>query len=147
MLKINTFVCTIELFNMNAQNSASRYIKSTKDSVCQKHYQSLHMNDWKVFLKRIHSRKLEFSSESRKTAKKTWQMTRRKTSAQLDQIISRKLRNNKFENLRSLRSRCHLLENDHKHQKRIIKALKSGVLCPNWSGELCKKNPEKIDLF
>lgn len=70
-----------------------------------------------------------------------------KTSAQLDQIISRKLRNNKFENLRSLRYRCHLLKKDHKHRKRIIKALKNGVLCPNWSDELCKKNSEKIDPF
>ena len=132
---------------MNTQNSASRHIKSPKASICQKHHQTLHMNDGEVFLKRIYSRKLEFSSESKKAAKKTWQMTRKRTSEQLDQIISRKLRNNKFENLRSLRYRCHLLKKDHKHRKRIIKALKNGVLCPNWSDELCKKNSEKIDPF
>lgn len=89
--------------------------------------------------------------------KETWQMNRKrilerdqsirprcaakvnKSSAQLGQIISRKLRNNKFKNLRSLSCRCHhLLENDHRHRKMIIKALKNGVLCPNWSAELRK---------
>jgi hypothetical protein len=59
-----------------------------------------------------------------------------KSFVQLDHIISRKLRINRSENLRSLRCRCDLFENDHRHRKIIIKSLKNGVLCPNWSAEL-----------
>jgi 5-methylcytosine-specific restriction endonuclease McrA len=89
--------------------------------------------------------------------KEIWQMTRKKiikheqstrlrykakineSSAQLDQIITRKLGTHKSENLRTLRGRCHLLGNVPRHRRMMVEALKNGVLCPDWRAELSKE--------
>jgi len=92
-------------------------------------------------------------TQKKRWPKETWQMTRKNTaecdqptclrytlevnrsSAQWDQLISEKLGINKSENVHTLYGRCHLIEEHHRHRMMIIKALKNGVLCPNWRAE------------
>lgn len=50
----------------------------------------------------------------------------------IDHIISGKLGTNKFSNLRTLCRRCHVLRLDNRHRGMIAKALKDGIIPPNW---------------
>lgn len=50
----------------------------------------------------------------------------------IDHIKSGKLGTNQLNNLRTLCRRCHVLRMDHRHQGMIAKALKDGIIPPNW---------------
>jgi hypothetical protein len=50
----------------------------------------------------------------------------------IDHIKSGKLGTNKLSNLRTLCKRCHVLRADCRHRGMIAKALKDGVIPPNW---------------
>lgn len=59
-----------------------------------------------------------------------------KSSAQLD--LSEKMGGNRSENVRSLSGRCHFLKHDRMQREMTVKALKNGILCPDWQAELKK---------
>ena len=50
----------------------------------------------------------------------------------IDHIISSKIANNKLSNLRTLCYKCHVLRVDLKHRGMIQRALKKGIIPPNW---------------
>jgi 5-methylcytosine-specific restriction enzyme A len=50
----------------------------------------------------------------------------------IDHIVSGKLGSNGMDNLRTLCRRCHILRNDKRHRGMISKALKDGIIPPNW---------------
>jgi len=50
----------------------------------------------------------------------------------IDHIRSGKLGTNKLKNLRVLCRRCHVLREDGRHRGMIGKALKDGIIPPNW---------------
>ena len=50
----------------------------------------------------------------------------------IDHIKSGKLGTNKVKNLRTLCRRCHVLRADNRHRGMIAKALKDGIIPPNW---------------
>lgn len=50
----------------------------------------------------------------------------------IDHIISGKLGDNSFKNLRTLCIRCHVLREDNKHRGMISKALHDDIIPPNW---------------
>jgi len=50
----------------------------------------------------------------------------------IDHIRSGKLGTNEKKNLRTLCRRCHVLRADHRHRGMIAKALRDGVIPPNW---------------
>lgn len=50
----------------------------------------------------------------------------------IDHIKSGKLGTSKFNNLRTLCQRCHILRSDHRHQGMIDNALRKGLIPPNW---------------
>lgn len=50
----------------------------------------------------------------------------------IDHIKSGKLGTNELKNLRTLCRRCHVLRLDFRHRGMIAKALKDGVIPPNW---------------
>ncbi|WP_188649077.1 HNH endonuclease [Marinithermofilum abyssi] len=50
----------------------------------------------------------------------------------IDHIRSGKLGTNKLKNLRTLCRQCHVLREDFRHRGMIAKALKDGVIPPNW---------------
>lgn len=56
--------------------------------------------------------------------------------AHIDHIVSGKLGTNKISNLRTLCYRCHVLRADIRHRGMIGKALKKGIIPPNWRGEI-----------
>lgn len=52
--------------------------------------------------------------------------------AHIDHIKSGKTANNSLRNLRTLCRRCHVLRADKRHRGMIAKALKDGIIPPNW---------------
>jgi len=50
----------------------------------------------------------------------------------IDHIKSGKFANNKFENLRTLCRRCHVLREDINHSGMIASALRDGIIPTNW---------------
>lgn len=54
------------------------------------------------------------------------------STAHIDHIKSGKLGTNHDSNLRTLCRRCHVLRLDHRHRGMIAKALKDGLIPPNW---------------
>ena len=50
----------------------------------------------------------------------------------IDHIRSGKLGTNELSNLRTLCRRCHVLRVDFRHRGMISKALKDGIIPPNW---------------
>ena len=50
----------------------------------------------------------------------------------IDHIKSGKLAGNEKANLRTLCRRCHVLRADKRHRGMIAKALKDGIIPPNW---------------
>ena len=50
----------------------------------------------------------------------------------IDHIASGKTASNSFNNLRTLCRKCHVLRNDKRHRGMISKALKDGIIPPNW---------------
>jgi len=50
----------------------------------------------------------------------------------IDHIKSGKLATNQLKNLRTLCRRCHVLRSDSRHRGMISKALKDGIIPPNW---------------
>ena len=50
----------------------------------------------------------------------------------IDHILSGKNGSNSLNNLRTLCRRCHVLRNDKRHRGMISKALKDGIIPPNW---------------
>jgi 5-methylcytosine-specific restriction endonuclease McrA len=50
----------------------------------------------------------------------------------IDHIVSGKLGTNNLSNLRTLCRRCHTLRSDKRHQGMISKALRDGIIPPNW---------------
>lgn len=52
----------------------------------------------------------------------------------IDHIVSGKRGTNEMSNLRVLCRRCHVLRADHRHQGMIRKAIKSGIIPPDWRG-------------
>ena len=50
----------------------------------------------------------------------------------IDHIISGKYGTNKFNNLRTLCRRCHVLRYDYRHRGMIAKALEDGVIPVDW---------------
>lgn len=50
----------------------------------------------------------------------------------IDHIVSGKLGSNHMSNLRTLCLRCHALRADKRHRGMIAKALKNGILPPDW---------------
>jgi 5-methylcytosine-specific restriction enzyme A len=50
----------------------------------------------------------------------------------IDHIVSGKFGTNHHDNLRTLCRRCHVLRADFRHQGMISKALKDGIIPPNW---------------
>jgi len=50
----------------------------------------------------------------------------------IDHIRSGKLGTNALSNLRTLCKRCHVLRDDKRHRGMVSKALKDGVIPPNW---------------
>lgn len=50
----------------------------------------------------------------------------------IDHIRSGKLAGNELTNLRTLCRRCHVLRIDKRHRGMIAKALKDGIIPPNW---------------
>lgn len=52
--------------------------------------------------------------------------------ANIDHIKSGKNATNQLKNLRTLCRRCHVLRADNRHRGMISKALKDGVIPPNW---------------
>jgi len=50
----------------------------------------------------------------------------------IDHIRSGKLGTNKLSNLRTLCRCCHVLREDGRHRGMISKALKDGIIPPNW---------------
>jgi 5-methylcytosine-specific restriction endonuclease McrA len=49
-----------------------------------------------------------------------------------DHIKSGKLATNELKNLRTLCRRCHVLRADNRHRGMIAKALRDGIIPPNW---------------
>ena len=49
-----------------------------------------------------------------------------------DHIISGKLGSNKISNQRVLCRRCHVLRDDKRHRGMIAKALRDGIIPPDW---------------
>jgi len=54
------------------------------------------------------------------------------SNAHIDHIVSGKRGSNHLSNLRTLCRRCHVLRADHRHQGMVAKALKDGIIPPNW---------------
>lgn len=52
--------------------------------------------------------------------------------AHIDHVISGKRGSNHLQNLRTLCRRCHVLRRDQRHRGMILKALKEGLIPPNW---------------
>lgn len=52
----------------------------------------------------------------------------------VDHIKSGKLGTNKMNNLRTLCKKCHVLRLDFRHRGMTSRALKSGIIPPNWRG-------------
>jgi 5-methylcytosine-specific restriction enzyme A len=52
--------------------------------------------------------------------------------AHIDHLVSGRLGTNKISNLRTLCRRCHVLRADKRHRGMIGKALKDGIIPPNW---------------
>jgi len=50
----------------------------------------------------------------------------------IDHIKSGKNADNKLSNLRTLCRRCHVLRDDSRHRGMVAKALKDGIIPPNW---------------
>ena len=50
----------------------------------------------------------------------------------IDHIKSGKTATNSINNLRTLCRRCHVLRDDKRHRGMISKALKDGIIPPNW---------------
>jgi 5-methylcytosine-specific restriction enzyme A len=50
----------------------------------------------------------------------------------IDHIHSGRLGTNRMENLRVLCRRCHVLRADFRHRGMIAKALRDGIIPPNW---------------
>ena len=50
----------------------------------------------------------------------------------IDHIRSGKLGTNSLSNLRTLCKRCHVLRDDKRHRGMISRALKDGIIPPNW---------------
>lgn len=50
----------------------------------------------------------------------------------IDHIRSGKLGTNELSNLRTLCRRCHVLRVDNRHRGMVAKALKDGVIPPDW---------------
>lgn len=50
----------------------------------------------------------------------------------IDHIKSGKLATNKMSNLRTLCRPCHVLRSDKRHRGMISKALRDGIIPPNW---------------
>lgn len=50
----------------------------------------------------------------------------------IDHIKSGKLAGNELKNLRVLCCRCHVLRADSRHRGMIAKALRDGIIPPNW---------------
>lgn len=53
-------------------------------------------------------------------------------TAHIDHIQSGKLGSNHISNLRTLCRRCHVLRADQRHRGMTSKALKDGIIPPNW---------------
>ncbi len=53
-------------------------------------------------------------------------------AAHVDHIRSGKLADNRFQNLRTLCRRCHVLRADARHRDMTAKALRDGIIPPNW---------------
>lgn len=54
------------------------------------------------------------------------------TECHIDHIKSGKNASNELSNLRTLCRRCHVLRADFRHRGMIAKALKDGLIPPNW---------------
>ena len=52
--------------------------------------------------------------------------------ANIDHIKSGKNATNQLKNLRTLCRRCHVLRTDNRHRGMIAKALRDGIIPPNW---------------
>lgn len=50
----------------------------------------------------------------------------------IDHIISGKKGRNSLDNLRTLCPKCHILRRDFRHRGMTAKALKNGLIPPNW---------------
>lgn len=50
----------------------------------------------------------------------------------IDHIKSGKTASNSLSNLRTLCRKCHVLRNDKRHRGMISKALRDGIIPPNW---------------
>lgn len=59
-----------------------------------------------------------------------------KRTAHVDHIKSGKLAGNELSNLRALCRRCHVLRADKRHRGMISKALRDGIIGPNWREEV-----------
>ena len=78
----------------------------------------------------------------RETRRKVWERDGHKCThcdkhqdlkeCHIDHIQSGRHGKNEMINLRTLCRRCHVLRLDHRHQGMIAKALKDGIIPPNW---------------
>ena len=55
-----------------------------------------------------------------------------------DHIQSGKNATNEIKNLRTLCRKCHVLRDDKRHRGMIAKALKDGIILPNWRELVCE---------
>jgi 5-methylcytosine-specific restriction enzyme A len=60
----------------------------------------------------------------------------------IDHIQSGKLGSNKISNLRTLCRVCHVLRADHRHRGMTAKALKDGIIPPNWRSLVWKETQD-----
>lgn len=90
----------------------------------------------------------------RRQPKEIWQQTRRKVwerdngecvhcllpvalnECNIDHIKSGKLAGNELSNLRTLCKKCHVLRIDKRHRGMISRALRDGLISPDWRSEL-----------